>query len=67
MANERWRCPYRFCQENILLVGPKKTVIRKHTYEGYGDCPGSGYDIGKPAATENAKMLQRENKTLKEK
>jgi hypothetical protein len=64
--SERWRCPYKFCQESVLLVGPKKTVIRKHQYEGYGECPGSGYDLGKPARIEDAKMLARE-KALKEK
>jgi hypothetical protein len=50
----------------VLLVGPKKTVIRKHQYEGYGECPGSGYDLGKPARIEDAKMLAREKALLKE-
>jgi hypothetical protein len=62
--SERWPCPYYLCQERPLLVGPKQSVIRKHSYEGYGDCPGSGYDIKKPAAEQDKLLAERARSLL---
>jgi hypothetical protein len=63
---ERWRCPYRFCQENVLLVGPKKSAIRKHKYEGGVDCPGSDFDIRSPAQEQHRLMNEREEAMFRE-
>lgn len=49
----------------MLLVGPNKSVLRKHKYEHFGDCPGSGYDIKKPAMEQNRLMAEREAALLK--
>lgn len=62
---ERWGCPYYLCQEHPLLVGPQKSVIRKHSYEGVGECPGSGYDIKKPAAEQDKLLAERARVLLK--
>lgn len=63
-GGERRGCPYRFCQERVLLVGPTKSVIRKHPYEHYGTCPGAGYDIKKPMMEQDALMKEREEALL---
>lgn len=56
---ERWKCPYYLCSARPPLVGPEQSVIRKHQYEGYGECPGSGYDIKKPAAEQDKLLAER--------
>ena len=63
MAN-RMRCPYRFCEASVLLVGKEQSVVRKHPYEGYGDCPGSGYNNRKPAMEQDRLMAEREKALL---
>jgi hypothetical protein len=34
-------------------------VLRKHQYEGFGECPGSGYDIKAPAAEQDKLLAER--------
>jgi hypothetical protein len=61
---ERWKCPYYLCGEHPILVGPNQSVIRKHSYEGVGTCPGSGYDIKKPAVEQDRLLAERARKLL---
>lgn len=58
---ERKRCPYRFCNALVLMVGPDKSVIRKHGYEDVYTCPGSGYDWNMPAMEQDRLMAGRES------
>lgn len=63
-GGERRGCPYYYCQAHVLLIGPTKSVIRKHPYEHFGTCPGSGYDVKKPQMAQDALMKKREEAML---